>query len=82
VFDYADCAVNLADWEEVETLLSISTRKRREALYGDGLHANPALRGELRVAQEHNAAFSPYVIDFLLLTASRATETFRMKWGG
>jgi integrase len=40
----------------------------------------PAFVRQLRVEQQRNAALSPYVIEYLLLTACRSSEVVGMQW--
>jgi integrase len=40
----------------------------------------PAFVKRLHRAQERNTALSPYVIEFLILTACRASEVAKMRW--
>jgi integrase len=82
VFDYAmalgHCPTNPADWRRM---------KHRFAKTPPGNHFAaldyvkvPGFVKQLHVVQQRNTALSPYVIEFLILTACRSSEVVGMRW--
>jgi len=82
VFDYAmamgHCPINPADWWRM---------KHRFAKGPPGNHFAaldymkvPDFVKQLHIVQQRNTALSPYVIEFLILTACRSSEVVGMRW--
>jgi integrase len=72
------CTANPADWRIM---------KRRFPKVGKSQHYSamdyiqvPAFMKRLHIAQEHGPALSPFAIEFLILTACRASEVVGMRW--
>ena len=83
VFDYAiamGCrtANNPADWRIMKYRFPEAARVHH--LTAMDYPQLPNFVKRLHSRQEHGTALSPYVIEFLVLTACRANEVCRMKW--
>jgi integrase len=83
VFDYAmsmgRCAVNPAQWRIMRHRFPRRANGRKHYAAMDYTEV-PAFVRQLRVEQQLNVALSPYVIEFLLLTACRGGEVVGMQW--
>jgi integrase len=83
VFDYAIAMGRLsgnnpADWRIMKYRFPNGAQERNYTAMDYALVPNFVKR--LHIAQEHNSALSPFVIEFLILTACRASEVAKMRW--
>jgi integrase len=83
VFDYAmahgHCVANPADWRRMKYRFPNHRAAVKHFAAMDYIKVPEFVR-QLHIEQERNTALSPYVIEFLLLTACRANEVIRMQW--
>jgi integrase len=83
VFDYAmaigRCAANPAQWRIMRHRFPRRANDRKHYTAMNYTEV-PAFVRELRIQQQRNAALSPYVIEFLLLTACRGSEVVGIEW--
>jgi len=73
------CTINNpADWRIMKYRFPNGARTRHFTAM-DYLQV-PAFMKRLHSAQERDRVFSPYLIEFLILTACRSNEVARMRW--
>ena len=83
VFDFAiahrRCETNPADWRRINNRFHNQRKVEKHHAAMDYTKVPDFIR-QLHIEQQRNDALSPYVIEFLVLTACRSNEVTRMKW--
>ena len=83
VFDFAishnHCDTNPADWRRLKYRFPNHRPKVKHYTAMDYMQV-PAFVRNLHTEQQRGVALSPYVIEFLLLTACRSSEVTKMRW--